>query len=132
MALLPFVGLCPLFFGFVILYTVGRTPWAGDQPVARSLLIHTRQHEHNINTDIHASSWIRTHDSSLCLRLRAHCDWLNGYSTVLKPEGPLQQSQKPFANGYNAEPLKLINILTETLLAYCVKNCKTYASVITF
>jgi hypothetical protein len=25
------------YFSFVILYTVGRTPWTGDQPVARPL-----------------------------------------------------------------------------------------------
>jgi hypothetical protein len=25
------------FFSLLILYTVGRTPWAGDQPVARPL-----------------------------------------------------------------------------------------------
>jgi hypothetical protein len=28
------------FFSFVILYTVGKTPWTGDQPVARPLLTH--------------------------------------------------------------------------------------------
>jgi hypothetical protein len=26
-----------LFFSFLILYTVGRTPWTGDQPVAKPL-----------------------------------------------------------------------------------------------
>jgi hypothetical protein len=32
------------FFSFIILYTVGRTPWPGDQPVARPLPTHrTRQ-----------------------------------------------------------------------------------------
>jgi hypothetical protein len=28
------------FFSFVILYTVGRTPWTGDQPVSRPLPTH--------------------------------------------------------------------------------------------
>jgi hypothetical protein len=28
------------FFNFLILYTVARTPWTGDEPVARPLLIH--------------------------------------------------------------------------------------------
>jgi hypothetical protein len=28
------------FFSFVILYTVGRNPWTGDQPVARPLRAH--------------------------------------------------------------------------------------------
>jgi hypothetical protein len=36
MALQPFVTPWPLF-SFLILYTVGRTPWMGDQPVARPL-----------------------------------------------------------------------------------------------
>jgi hypothetical protein len=39
MALQPFVGLWPLF-QFVNLYTVGRTPWTGDQPVAGPLPTH--------------------------------------------------------------------------------------------
>jgi hypothetical protein len=65
------------FFSFFILYTVGRTPWMGDQSVARP------QHKHRINayTDIHALSWVRTHDSSVwasedcsCLTPRSHCD----------------------------------------------------------
>jgi hypothetical protein len=29
-----------LFFSFLIIYTVGRTPWTGDQPVARPLSTH--------------------------------------------------------------------------------------------
>jgi hypothetical protein len=39
MALQPFVGPLPLF-SFLMLYTVGRTPLTGDQPVARPLPIH--------------------------------------------------------------------------------------------
>jgi hypothetical protein len=31
------------FFSFLILYTVGRTPWTGDQPVTRSLPTHRTQ-----------------------------------------------------------------------------------------
>jgi hypothetical protein len=38
MALQPFVGPWPLF-NFLILYTVGTTPWTGNQPVAMSLPI---------------------------------------------------------------------------------------------
>jgi hypothetical protein len=30
------------FFSFLILYTVGTTPWTGDQPVARPLSTHIR------------------------------------------------------------------------------------------
>jgi hypothetical protein len=71
------------FFSFLILYTVGRTPWTGDQPIARPPLTH-RKHKHRVNahnTDIHALSGIRTHNPSVqaskvssCLRLHGHCD----------------------------------------------------------
>jgi hypothetical protein len=47
------------FFSFVTLYTVGRTSWTGDQPVARSVPTH-RPH-----TIIHDSSGIRNHDPSV-------------------------------------------------------------------
>jgi hypothetical protein len=40
MALQPFVGPWTLFFTFAILYTIGRTPWTGEQPVARPLPAH--------------------------------------------------------------------------------------------
>jgi hypothetical protein len=39
MALQSFVGPWPSF-SFLILYTASRTPWMGDQPVARPLPIH--------------------------------------------------------------------------------------------
>jgi hypothetical protein len=65
------------------LYTVGRTPWTEDQPVARSLPAHRTAQTPNKRTDIHASSGIRTHDPSVregedssCLRPRCHCDRL--------------------------------------------------------
>jgi hypothetical protein len=35
------------FFSFLILYTVGRAPWMGDQPVAWPLPTH-RKHKHRI------------------------------------------------------------------------------------
>jgi hypothetical protein len=41
MALEPFVGPWPLF-QFLNPYTVGRTPWTGDQPVARPLPTQTQ------------------------------------------------------------------------------------------
>jgi hypothetical protein len=58
--------------------TVGRTPWTGDQPVARQLPTHrTTQTQANI----HALSGIRTHDPSVYtsedisyLRSRDSCD----------------------------------------------------------
>jgi hypothetical protein len=36
MALQTFVGPCP-GFSLLIIYSVGRTPWTGDQPVTRPL-----------------------------------------------------------------------------------------------
>jgi hypothetical protein len=64
-----------LFFRFLIIYTESRTPWTGDQPVARPLLTH------RINADIHVSSkiWIhypsvRASEDSSCLRPHGHCD----------------------------------------------------------
>jgi hypothetical protein len=51
------VASCPLscwtltaFFSFLILYTVGRTPWTGDQPVARPLPTHRIIQTHNKRT----------------------------------------------------------------------------------
>jgi hypothetical protein len=48
---ISFLSMAPLdrdrFSSFLILYTVGMTPWTGDQPVVRSLP--TRQQKHRIN-----------------------------------------------------------------------------------
>jgi hypothetical protein len=38
------------FFSFLILYTVGWTPWTGDQPVARPLPTHRTAETHNKRT----------------------------------------------------------------------------------
>jgi hypothetical protein len=69
------------FLSFLILYTVGRTPWTGDQPVARPVPTHRTPQTRNKRTDIHALSGIRTHEPSVratedssCLRPRGHCD----------------------------------------------------------
>jgi hypothetical protein len=67
---------------FLILYTVDRTPWTWDQPIARLLPTHRITQRINAhNTDIHALSGVRTHDPSVqasedssCLRARGHCD----------------------------------------------------------
>jgi hypothetical protein len=40
------------FFSFIILYTVGRTPWTWDQPVARPLSTHTITEAQNIQTSM--------------------------------------------------------------------------------
>jgi hypothetical protein len=52
-------------FQFFNPYTVGRTPWTGDQPVPRSLPTHRTTQTQNKRTDIHASSVIRIHDPSV-------------------------------------------------------------------
>jgi hypothetical protein len=49
MALKPFVGPWPLF-SVTILYRVGRTPWTGDQPVARQLPAHKTTQTQNTRT----------------------------------------------------------------------------------
>jgi hypothetical protein len=42
----PLLGL-GRFFSFLLPYTVGRTPWKGDQPIARPLPTHrTKSHRH--------------------------------------------------------------------------------------
>jgi hypothetical protein len=38
------------FFSFLMLYSVGGTPWAGDQPVARLLPTHRTAQEQNKRT----------------------------------------------------------------------------------
>jgi hypothetical protein len=60
----PSLDLCR-FFSFLFPYTVGRTPWTGDQPVARPLPTHMTTETQNKPTDIHALSGIRTHDPSV-------------------------------------------------------------------
>jgi hypothetical protein len=58
-------------FSFLILYTVCRTPWTGDQSDARPLRTQD-------NTNIRASSGIRTHDLNV---------WAGEHSSFLRPHG---------------------------------------------
>jgi hypothetical protein len=67
-------------FQFLNLYTVGMTPWTGDQPVARPLPTRRTTQTEWTHTGMHASSGIRTHHPSIrageegsCLRQRGHC-----------------------------------------------------------
>jgi hypothetical protein len=53
MALQPFVGPWPLLQFRNLLYTVGRTPWTGGQPVARPLLTHRTTQTQNERTYKH-------------------------------------------------------------------------------
>jgi hypothetical protein len=67
-------------------FTDCRTPWTGDQPVARPLPKHrtTETQNKRIHTqNIHALSGIRTHDLSVrasedrsCFKARGYCDRL--------------------------------------------------------
>jgi hypothetical protein len=86
-ALQAFLGPWPLFH-FLILYTIGKTPWTGDQPVTRPLLKYRTTQRMNAYTDIHASCDIRTHDTSVraseessCFRPRGH---RNGRCFILR------------------------------------------------
>jgi hypothetical protein len=67
------------FFSFLILHTVGRTPWTSDQPVARPLPTQDSTNTEWTQTNIHALNGIRTQDPSVrgredssCLRPRGH------------------------------------------------------------
>jgi hypothetical protein len=57
----------PVLFQFRnVFYTDGKTPWTGDQPVARPLPTQNNtKHRINVYTDIHTSNGIRTHDPSV-------------------------------------------------------------------
>jgi hypothetical protein len=50
LSLQPFFGPLAGIFSFLILYTVGRTPWTGDQPVARPLPTHRMTQTQNKRT----------------------------------------------------------------------------------
>jgi hypothetical protein len=50
MALHPFVEPWPLFQCLELFYRVGRTPWTGDQPVARPLPAHRTAQTQNKRT----------------------------------------------------------------------------------
>jgi hypothetical protein len=54
MALQPFVGPWPLYL-FPYLYTISRTPWTGDQSVARPLPAHRTAQTQNKRTQISIS-----------------------------------------------------------------------------
>jgi hypothetical protein len=60
MSLQPFVGPWPLF-SFLILYTVDRTPWTGDQPVEKILSTHrTAQTQNKYMETVHALDRVAT------------------------------------------------------------------------
>jgi hypothetical protein len=102
MALQPFVGPWPLF-QFLNLHTVGRTPWTGDQHIARSL----PTHRINAHRDIHALSGIGNHDPSVrasgvpitvAARYRA---WVHALKTTFFPPLALQPKFWPWPTPWN-------------------------------
>jgi hypothetical protein len=74
------------FFSFFNLYTVGRTPWTGHQPVARLLPTHRTTQRQNKRTHtsmprVGFEPRIPVYESEdgSCLRPRGHCDRLFTY-----------------------------------------------------
>jgi hypothetical protein len=63
------------FLRFLILNTVGGTPWRGGS-ACRKATTYTGQHKGNKRTHIHASNGMRIHDPNIRegLRPRGHCD----------------------------------------------------------
>jgi hypothetical protein len=84
MAVQLFVGPWPLFQFLDPVHSRYDSLGRGSARRKAATYLHTEQHRHGINahnTDIHALSWIRTHDPSVravedssCLRPRGHCD----------------------------------------------------------
>jgi hypothetical protein len=70
------------FFSFLILYTIGRTSWTGDQPVTRPMPTHRWTQTQNKRTQyrhpcLERDSYPRAQRSSerrSCLRPCSHCD----------------------------------------------------------
>jgi hypothetical protein len=84
-------------FGFSRSYTFGRTPWAGDQLVARPLPVHKHRKTHTHKLNIHALSGIRSQDpgfqaseDSTCLRPLGYRDRRSAPYTVLNGHGTTQ------------------------------------------
>jgi hypothetical protein len=72
----PLLGIWPIF-SFLILYTVGRTPWTGDQTVARPLPIHRTTQTQNKRTSYRhpcLDHSLRASEDISGLRPRAHRD----------------------------------------------------------
>jgi hypothetical protein len=82
MAVQPFVGPRPLLQFRNLFYTDGRTPWRGDQPVARPLPTHRTTQTQNKHTyrypclewDSNPRSSVQASEESSCFRPRGCCD----------------------------------------------------------
>jgi hypothetical protein len=92
------------FFSFLILYTVGTTPWTGDQPVARPLPARTGQHKHRIKAHRHPCLKWDLKQSSQCLSGRKQFMPKTTPPLGLAPEGSTLPIAKP-ATGHDTEPV---------------------------
>jgi hypothetical protein len=84
-------------------YTVGRTPWAGDQLIAMPLPVHkhrkTHTHTHTLNS--HTMCRIRTHDPGFRAREDSACLRPLGYSVRLfESDASGMLSPPPFPPSY--------------------------------
>jgi hypothetical protein len=92
-----------IFWNLWIYWTVGRTPWTGDQPDARPVPIQRITQHRKTPTRIPASSGIRTHDPSV--RAAEDSAWLGPLGqwnrtcetlTASKPRRPRLESSSPW------------------------------------
>jgi hypothetical protein len=99
----PLLDICH-FFSFLILYTVGRTPWTRIS-LSQGLYLYTEQHKHRINAHyIHALSGIRTYDPSVRASEESSC--LGPCGTVIGSEIFLVRQKIPSGPIY-ADLIKL-------------------------
>jgi hypothetical protein len=69
-------------FQFLNLYTFGKIPWTGDQPVARPLSANRTTQTQNKRTQtsmprVELEPSVRASEDISCLRQHGHCDRLN-------------------------------------------------------
>jgi hypothetical protein len=90
------------FFSFLTLYTVGKTPWTGDQPVARSLPTYRTTQTQNKRTHRYPCLEWDSNPRS-CLRPRGHCNRLSTYSGNRSPHSGdlIEHAGLLFPNGPN-------------------------------
>jgi hypothetical protein len=109
------------FFSFLILYTVGRTPWTGDQLIARPL------HTHRTTQTKNTLSGIRTHDLSVrasedssCLSPRGHWDRRTYPCTMQHLTHYSRDTCKPTRRSWREVPVNCCLFVTK--LASCQQN----------
>jgi hypothetical protein len=83
MSLQSLYWILAVFFSFLAIYTVGRTPWTEDQPVARPLPTHGTTQTQNKRTQT-SISWVGFELTIQCSSGRRHCDQLTLHCTWQK------------------------------------------------